>query len=104
MKKKAIRKKKGTHRKKYVPERLAVRDWQAVEVTKAEPPGLGSSAAGQSGDIEALSAVATGDSESVLELVEEGQDLEAEKVRGIENAPDPDQAEVTTHNPRRQGS
>ena len=33
----------------------------------------------------------------MTELVEEGQDLEAEKVSGVENAPDPDEAEVTTH-------
>lgn len=62
-----------------------------------EPMGLGPDAAGQSGDIEGLSTVATGDSESMAELVEEGQDLEAERVSGVENAPDPDEAEVRAH-------
>ena len=66
-----------------------------------EPTGLGPNAAGQSGDIEGLSTIASGDSESVAELVEEGQALEAEKVSGVENVPDPDEAEVTTHD--RQG-
>ncbi len=76
---------------------LAPKDWRATEITVVEPAGLGPNAAGQSGDIEGLSAVASGNSESVAELVEEGQDLEAEKVSGVENAPDPDEAEVRTH-------
>lgn len=99
-KRKTTHKKKPTHRKKAAPERLAPKDWRAVEFTTAEPAGLGPEAAGQSGDIEGLATVATGDSESVAELVEEGQDLEAEKVSGVENAPDPDEAEVTTHHYR----
>jgi hypothetical protein len=59
--------------------------------------GLGSAAGGQSGDTEGLSSVASADSESVEELEEEGQSFEAEAVRGVEDAPDPDEAEVTTH-------
>jgi hypothetical protein len=59
--------------------------------------GLGSDAAGQSGDTEGLSEVATADSESVEELEEEGQAFEAEAVSGVENALDPDEGEVTTH-------
>jgi hypothetical protein len=50
----------------------------------------------QSGDMQALSDVAEADSESVKELLEEGQTFEAEAVRAVEDAPDPDQAEVTT--------
>lgn len=60
-------------------------------------PGAGS--AGQSGDIEDLSEVAEADSESVQELVEEGQDYEAELVEGVENAPDPDEAEIDAEVP-----
>jgi hypothetical protein len=59
--------------------------------------GLGAAAGGQSGDIEGLSETASADSESVEELEEEGQAFEAEAVSGVENAPDPDEAEVTTH-------
>ena len=100
--KKAIHKRKATHSKKSIAQkRLASVDLEDVEVTAAEPTGLGPNAAGQSGDIEGLSVVATGNSESVAELVEEGQDLEAEKVSSIEDAPDPDEAEVTTHDRQR---
>jgi len=52
--------------------------------------------AGQSGDTQGLSDVAEADSESVKELLEEGQSLEAGIISGIENAPDADVAEVTT--------
>jgi len=58
--------------------------------------GTGSSAAGQAGDIQGLSRRADVDSESVEELVEEGQAREAAFVEGVENAPDPDQGEVRT--------
>jgi hypothetical protein len=52
--------------------------------------------AGQSGDIQGLSSVEDVDSESVEELLEEGQAFEAEVVSGVENAPDADQGEVKT--------
>ena len=58
--------------------------------------GLGPGSAGQSGDNQGLSNVASGDSESVAELIEEGQYFEAEAVAGVEDAPDPDVAEVHT--------
>jgi hypothetical protein len=58
--------------------------------------GLGPGSAGQSGDTQGLSDVAEADSESVLELVEEGQSFEAEVISGVEDAPDPDVAEVHT--------
>jgi len=51
-------------------------------------------AAGQSGDLQGLPASPEADSQSVAELVEEGQSFEAGIVEGIENAPDPDQSEV----------
>jgi len=58
--------------------------------------GPGSGSAGQSGDIQGLSDVETADSESVRELVEDGQDYEAGIIDGIENAPDADQGEIKT--------
>ena len=58
--------------------------------------GPGSGSAGQSGDIQGLSDVETADSESVRELVEDGQDYEAGIVDGVENAPDADQGEIKT--------
>jgi hypothetical protein len=58
--------------------------------------GMGPRSAGQSGDTQGLSDVAEASSESVEELVEEGQFFEAEAISGVEEAPDPDVAEVHT--------
>ena len=52
-----------------------------------------------SGDAQGLSREDFDDSESVEELVEEGQDLEGELVQGVENAPPADQGDVKTHAP-----
>ena len=57
---------------------------------------LGSGSAGQSGDIQGLSETEDTNSESVAELLEEGQYFEASVVGGIENTPPADVAEVTT--------
>ncbi|MHB8484297.1 MAG: hypothetical protein ACYDCM_01000 [Candidatus Acidiferrales bacterium] len=88
---KAARKNKAARR-----ERLSrgVRSvGNAIAVMSAGP---GSGSAGQSGDIQGLSDVETADSESVRELVEDGQDYEAGIIDGIENAPDADQGEIKT--------
>jgi len=58
--------------------------------------GLGAGSAGQSGDTQGLSRREFDDSESVEELMEEGQYMEAEAVSGVENARDADQGEVRT--------
>ena len=58
--------------------------------------GLGPETGGQSGDIQGLSRAELADSESVEELVEEGQAFEAGVVSGVENAPDADESEVKT--------
>jgi len=50
----------------------------------------------QAGDFQGLPGSEEADSESVRELAEEGQDFEAEIIDAVENAPDPDVAEVTT--------
>jgi len=60
------------------------------------PRGTGPESAGQSGDQQGLSEAAEADSESVAELVEEGQAFEADVIEGVENAPDADVAEVHT--------
>ena len=51
----------------------------------------------QIGDLQGISLEDRADSESVGELLEEGQTLEAEAVKGIEDALDADQGEVRTH-------
>ena len=69
----------------------------SAELVDYQRRGLGAMTGGQSGDTQGISTRLRGDSESVEELLEEGQTFEAEAVAGVENAPDPDQAEVVTH-------
>lgn len=57
---------------------------------------LGPNSAGQSGDTQQVSNIADADSESVEELVEEGNAFEADAVQGVEDAKDADVSEVTT--------
>jgi hypothetical protein len=70
-----------------------IRTYSAVS---PRPKGTGPSSGGQSGDTQGLSDVAEAGSESVEELVEEGQSFEAEVISGVEDAPDPDVAELHT--------
>jgi hypothetical protein len=65
-----------------------------LQVERTVPRGMGSDAAGQSGDIQGLSEVADDDSESVEELEEEGQSYEAEVIAGVEHADDDVEAGV----------
>jgi hypothetical protein len=51
----------------------------------------------QSGDLQGLSNVECADSESVDELLEEGNAFEAEVVKGVEDAEDAEEVEVRTH-------
>jgi hypothetical protein len=52
---------------------------------------------GQAGDLQGLSNQPTANSESVKELLEQGNALEAEAIQGVENSLDADQGEVETH-------
>ena len=61
-----------------------------------EPTGRTPGSAGQSGDLQGLSNIAGADSESVDELLEEGNTFEAEAVKGVQDALDADQGEVRT--------
>ena len=74
-----------------IPERA-----DSIEVVSYGWRGLGARSAGQSGDTQGISAAVRTDSESVEELLEEGQSFEAEVVAGVENAPEPDESEVRT--------
>jgi hypothetical protein len=58
--------------------------------------GLGGEAAGQSGDLEAIPRGEDVDSESVEELLEEGQSWEAGIVSGVESEDD-EEGQVRTH-------
>lgn len=67
-----------------------------VKSVRRQETGLGPDSAGQSGDTQGLPDNAIADSESVTELVEEGQNLEAELILGMENTPDGEVREVRT--------
>jgi hypothetical protein len=56
----------------------------------------GPNSAGQSGDTQGLPDIAEAGSESVQELVQEGQYFEAEVLLGVETSVEPDVAEVQT--------
>ena len=59
--------------------------------------GMRSQSVGQSGDLQGLSDIENADSESVDELIEEGNAFEADAVMGVERADDSDEKEVRTH-------
>jgi hypothetical protein len=69
---------------------------QSVDTVAFELEGLGARAE-QSGDLQGLSNVEGADSESVDELLEEGNAFEADAVKGVEDAGDADEGEVRTH-------
>ena len=107
-KKSATRRRTAARRKKVSPSSKRSRLKQIVRSSRRSPlvtsldvvipstrRGLGAHSAGQSGDTQGLSSVEDIDSESVEELVEEGQDFEAGAVAGIEEA-DASQGEVWT--------
>jgi hypothetical protein len=70
---------------------------EAVGSVMFEPAGLGARSGGQSGDLQGLSNRGRASSESVDELLEEGNAFEAEIVKGVEEAGDADEGEVRTH-------
>lgn len=76
---------------------LAERRSQSPNMEPFSRPGLRSRSAGQSGDLQGLSNVETVDSESVDELIEEGNAFEADVVTGVEDAGNADEKEVHTH-------
>ena len=70
---------------------------QSVDTVGFTPKGLGARSGEQSGDLQGLSNVQGADSESVDELLEQGNAFEAEVVKGVEDAGDADEGEVRTH-------
>jgi hypothetical protein len=77
-------------RKKPSPQQL---DSGADDTTDAQAL---SNSGGQSGDTQGLFDTEDTDSESVKELLEDGQYFEAAAISGVGGAPRPDVAEVTT--------
>ena len=77
-------------------KKLTRMDTPVFDPSKIEEETGGLETAGQSGDTQGLSNLAQADSESVAELVEEGQFFEAAVISGIEDAPDADVSPVKT--------
>src|ERR1700674_2728105 len=92
-KKKASGKKKAGRKKKTRTRGKS----EIVDTLVFEPKGLGPRSGGQSGDLQGLSELESAGSESVGELLEEGNAFEAEVVKGVEDVPDADEEEVATH-------
>ena len=70
---------------------------QSVDTVAFSPEEPGTRSGRQSGDLQALSGVEGADSESVDELLEEGNAFEAGVVTGVEDAGNADEKEVRTH-------
>ena len=70
---------------------------QSVDTVAFALERLGARPGEQSGDLQGLSNVQRADSESVDELLEQGNAFEAEAVKGVEDAGDSDEGEVRTH-------
>lgn len=62
-----------------------------------EPRRESSRSGGQAGDLQGLRDVESADSESVSELLEEGNAFEADVVAGVEHVEDDEEQEVHTH-------
>jgi hypothetical protein len=77
-------------------KKLTRMDTPVFDPSKIDEETGGLETAGQSGDTQGLSNLAQADSESVAELVEEGQFFEAAVISGVENAPDADVSPVKT--------
>jgi len=96
-KKSLAARKKSSAEKKPATKKAPRRRAEVINpITPSGRRGLGPESGGQSGDTQGLSRRSYDDSESVEELMEEGQYMEAEAVSGVENAPDADQGEVRT--------
>ena len=96
-KKEAPRKKAAPKRRSALKKRRVGKASQSVEMPASEPEGLGARSGGQSGNLQGLSNSADADSESVDELIEEGNAFEVEVVEGVEDAPEADEGEIRTH-------
>ena len=70
---------------------------EPIETDSLDQQQRRSRSAGQSGSLQGLSGVEEADSESVDELVEEGNAFEADVVAGVEAAGDSPEEEVRTH-------
>jgi hypothetical protein len=97
VKTKALGKKKAGAKATRNLVRRVPRGSQKVDADSFASQGRRSRSAGQSGDLQGLSHVEAADSESVEELIEEGNAFEADVVAGVERAGKDRVKEVRTH-------
>ena len=95
-KKKVAKKKAAAKRAKAHKKRVRGRG-ESVNTVASAMEGQRARSGGQAGDLQGLSDIEGADSESVDELLEEGNAFEAEVVKGVEDAGDADRGEVRTH-------
>ena len=93
----ALPKKTATAKTMQLPKKRAPRKGFDLDTDPITSQGMRSQSAGQSGDLQGLSDIENADSESVDELIEEGNAFEADAVMGVERADDSDEKEVRTH-------
>jgi hypothetical protein len=79
------------------PKKQVRRKSQGVDSVAFSQEGPVSRSSGQSGDLQGLSNAEVADSESVDELLEEGNAFQADVVMGVEDAGDAEGREVRTH-------
>jgi hypothetical protein len=104
---KTVKRPKKLAKKKTVPKKAEKKKAPARKQTRQGSPRVGSQAFSperpgsrsgeQSGDLQGLSRREAADSESVDELLEEGNAFEADAVLGVEDAGSADEREVHTH-------
>jgi hypothetical protein len=97
---KKLAKKKAAPKKKPALKKAAVKTKAIKKTEGAKTAGAlkkPSRSAVQSGDLQGLSNVEAADSESVGELIEEGNAFEADVVAGVQDAGSHDEREVRTH-------
>ena len=94
--KKKLAKKKPAPRKKLLKKKSAPKNRRTF-ATSTFPVESKTRPDVEAGDLQGLSNVESADSESVDELLEEGNAFEAEAVKGVEDAGDADGKEVRTH-------
>jgi|ERR1700690_3837276 hypothetical protein len=86
--------KKTARKKTRAPKKVGAKI-QTLNTEAFPREGLRPRSGGQSGDLQGLSNIAGAESESVDELLEEGNAFEADVVKGVEDAGD--EGEVHTH-------
>ena len=88
---------KGPEKRRVAARKQPRKKSKSVGELAFSPERRGSRSGEQSGDLQGLSRLEAADSESVDELIQEGNAFEADVVAGVERADNTDEQEVRTH-------